>query len=225
MTEWILVDYENVQPDDFDSIRDSGTNIMVFLGPKQKNIPAALATALQPFGTAARYIQCSRQAKNALDFHITFYLGRLSLEHPKARFVIVSRDTGYDPLVRHAADTLGIDIVRQGSYRAEPPARTRQPKREKPKSDPPQTSKPRTPAAKSHPPSLKAVRDALVQAGSSRRPRKRLTLRNWINARFNKELTEAGFKNLIDGLGRRGLVTVSGDRVTYTLPPKPVSDG
>lgn len=38
-----------------------------------------------------------------MDFHIAFYIGRLATAQPDARFTIVSKDTGFDPLVRHLA--------------------------------------------------------------------------------------------------------------------------
>ena len=36
-----------------------------------------------------------------MDFHIAFYIGRLSKEEPGSEFHIVSKDKGFDPLVQH----------------------------------------------------------------------------------------------------------------------------
>ena len=60
-----------------------------------------LARALQPFGADVKYVQMEGSGHNALDFHIAYYLGRLAVEHPEARFQIVSKDAGFDPLVAH----------------------------------------------------------------------------------------------------------------------------
>ena len=56
-----------------------------------------------------KYIQSDRHGKNALDFHIAFYMGRL-LEGLEAngtptsgntRFVVISHDGGFDALISH----------------------------------------------------------------------------------------------------------------------------
>ena len=45
--------------------------------------------------------EISGTGPNALDFHIAYYIGRLSVEEPGAFFHIVSRDKGFDPLIKH----------------------------------------------------------------------------------------------------------------------------
>lgn len=46
-------------------------------------------------------IKLSGNGSNALDFHIAFYLGVLAVRDSAAYFHIISKDTGYDPLIRH----------------------------------------------------------------------------------------------------------------------------
>jgi hypothetical protein len=41
---------------------------------------------------------------NALDFHIAYYVGRLAAGYPDAYFHIISKDTGFDPLIKHVKD-------------------------------------------------------------------------------------------------------------------------
>jgi hypothetical protein len=60
-----------------------------------------MAQALQTFGEDAEYIQVVGSGKDALDFHIAYYIGKLSAENPGAGFSIISKDTGFDPLVKH----------------------------------------------------------------------------------------------------------------------------
>jgi hypothetical protein len=67
----------------------------------QKKIPTELVVQAQPLGTRLEWIKISGQGKNALDFHIAFYLGQELTASPNSDFVILSRDTGFDPLVRH----------------------------------------------------------------------------------------------------------------------------
>jgi hypothetical protein len=64
-------------------------------------------------------IQSERSGKNALDFHISFYLGRLIPELERAvsatekltRFFVVSKDSGFDVLLGHVRE-LGYDARR-----------------------------------------------------------------------------------------------------------------
>ena len=127
MAHWILVGYENVRPSDFHPDRQPDTHILVFLGPNQHKIPADLVMALQAFGRHARYIQCAATGKNALDFHVAFYLGEIAPQHPGDQFHIVSADKGFDPLVRHMRAERGISSVMKRSppFPAPPAARRR----------------------------------------------------------------------------------------------------
>ena len=47
-TNFVLVDFENVQPKDIGLLKDGPFKVKVFLGPNQSTIPVALATALDP---------------------------------------------------------------------------------------------------------------------------------------------------------------------------------
>ena len=51
--------------------------------------------------------------KNALDFHLSFYMGYIAARHPDARFVVVSNDKGYAPMLEHAAE-LGFSARQVG---------------------------------------------------------------------------------------------------------------
>jgi hypothetical protein len=112
--DFILVDFENVQPGSLGALDAATSEVRIFAGEHQKKVDLALAKALQALGPRAEYIQIAGSGKDALDFHIAFYIGRLSQQHPDARFTIVSRDTGFDPLVKHLAG-LGIACRRIGA--------------------------------------------------------------------------------------------------------------
>ena len=97
----MLIDYENVQPD-ITSLLDGGVvKIKVFVGAGQAKVPLELARALQAFGPDAEYIQIEGRGSNALDFHIAYYIGQLAAGFPEAVFHVISRDTGFDPLIKH----------------------------------------------------------------------------------------------------------------------------
>ena len=108
---FVMVDFENVQPSSLGALSPDTCDIKVFTGAHQKKVELALAQALQRFGPNAEWVQITGSGKDALDFHIAFYIGRLSSEHAGASFTIVSRDTGFDPLVKHLAK-LGIGCRR-----------------------------------------------------------------------------------------------------------------
>ena len=204
MAHWIFVDYENVRPNDFHPDLQPDTHILVFLGPNQHRIPAELVMALQAFGPRARYIQCAASGKNALDFHIAFYLGEIAHQHSEDEFHIVSEDRGFDPLVQHMSKKRGITVRRQ----AELPTIPNTPKTPAPKG--------KTLGKRGTAPAVEEVRKALAAAGKAR-PRKVTTLKNWINTTFNRKLDEPELDRLVGDLRSRRLIVVNADKVSYTL--------
>jgi len=51
-----------------------------------------------------RVVGVAADVRNALDFHIAFYLGELLTKDPTAVFHVIAVDGGYDPLLRHLQD-------------------------------------------------------------------------------------------------------------------------
>ena len=98
-TNYVLIDYESVQPDDIAALQHEHVRVIVFVGPHQTKIAFDKAAALQRMGTNAEYVQLSGSGPNALDFHIAYYLGCLAAKEPGAYFHIISKDTGFDPLI------------------------------------------------------------------------------------------------------------------------------
>jgi hypothetical protein len=119
---YILIDFENVQPEaaDLRLIRGPDYRVRLFHGPHQNRIDMGIAKALQPLGSQVEFIQSERSGKNALDFHIAFGLGQLvggSVTSPTpSRFVIVSKDGDFDVLIDHVV-SLGHDAIRVPSVR------------------------------------------------------------------------------------------------------------
>jgi hypothetical protein len=106
MTERVLfVDLESVQKMDL-SLVPVDARALVFFGVTQKRLPEELVVQAQPLGTRLNWIKIAGQGPNALDFHIAFYLGQELASSPTSQCTILSRDTGFDPLMRHL-QTLG----------------------------------------------------------------------------------------------------------------------
>ncbi len=184
--KYVLIDHENVQPKDLGLLDGHALKVIVFLGANQQKISAELATALQRRGQDGEYVTISGNGRNALDFHIAFYLGDLAAKNPDASFHVISKDDGYDPLLGHLRSK-GIDARRSVTL-AEllPPTDDR----------------------------LGTVIAHLVRLGHAR-PRRVKTLANTINALFGKGLDEGEIQSLVDGLAQRGVISVDGAKVAY----------
>lgn len=101
MTRRVLfIDLENVQKIDL-SLLPADSTVMIFYGVTQKKLPEELVVKAQPLGSRLTWTKITGQGSNALDFHIAFYLGKTLAEDPAAECAILSRDSGFDPLVRH----------------------------------------------------------------------------------------------------------------------------
>ena len=100
-TNFVLIDSENVKPESIEKLKHEHFRAVVFLGANQSRIDSALGIALQSLGGNGSYVQVSDKGKDALDFHIAYYIGKLSAENPGAYFHIISKDKGFDPLIKH----------------------------------------------------------------------------------------------------------------------------
>lgn len=98
---YVLIDHENVQPTDLKLLDREDVRLWVFVGATQTKLSSELAIQMQAMRERADYVRISGNGSNALDFHIAFYIGQLSCEDPRGFFHIISRDTGFDPLIEH----------------------------------------------------------------------------------------------------------------------------
>lgn len=110
-TNYVMIDFESVQPSGLELLRHDHFKVFVFVGANQGKISFETAAALQEMGDRAEYVKVSGSGKNALDFHIAFYIGQLVEKDPKAFFHIISKDSGFDPLIAHLKDK-GLLVAR-----------------------------------------------------------------------------------------------------------------
>jgi hypothetical protein len=195
-TNYVLIDYENVQPDDIVALQHEHVRVIVFVGPHQTKIAVATAAALQPMGTNAEYVLLTGSGPNALDFHIAYYLGQLAEKEPTAFFHIISKDTGFDPLVKYLKEKK-LRVCRVQMIEEIPILKPIDPK----------TSSDRV-----------ALIIADLQKRGAARPRTVATLSSTISATFQKQLTTHEVSSLVSELKKKGLVKVEGTKVTYNLP-------
>ena len=193
---YVLIDYESVQPESLSLLAAENFKVIVFVGASQTKVLFEAAAALQRMGDKAEYVKISGNGPNALDFHIAFYIGQISVTDPAAFFHVVSKDTGFDPLIQHlksrkifaarSVDVSEIPLVKVANTR--------------------------TPAEK-----LAVVVNNLQQRGASM-PRTLKTLTSTISAIFQKQLSEQELEAMLSELQAKGFVTLTGTKVSYDLP-------
>ena len=97
----LLIDFENVQPQNLDKLPVENTHVWLFIGVMHKMLPVSLVKSLLRFGERAHLVHLQKMGKNALDFYLSYYLGQITATDPNAQIGILSRDGGYDVLVEH----------------------------------------------------------------------------------------------------------------------------
>ena len=121
---YILVDFDNVKPTaaDIGLARGDKYRLAVVRGPQQTRYEADLAEALHSMGSQVTFTRCAKAGKNAADMQIAFLLGELvatmpASAHRTTRFVVISRDKDFDPLLMYLHDK-GFDATRAASFKA-----------------------------------------------------------------------------------------------------------
>ena len=193
-TQYLFVDFENVHSFDLTSLGED-VKVYVFVGRQQTKIPFELVTAAQQRGEFLEWIQIAGQGRNALDFHIAYYLGDLNRTVPKeVAFTVLSKDTGYDPLVRHIND-LGRKCSRINSLK----------------------EMTRGEVASTDDPSTQRAIGNLTKIAKAKLPRTRNTLGKHLQTALGKKITEEEAASIMDNLFIMGKVSEENRRLHYKL--------
>lgn len=195
-TNYVLIDYENVQPAIAEMLAPEHFKVIVFVGANQARVNFDLVSALQAKGAGTRYVKISGNGRNALDFHIAYYIGHLATTEPEAYFHVIAEDRGMDPLIQHL-QAQGLKVTRSAAIQDIPIVKL--------DSEAPRDDK------------LSAVLAYLVSRGSQR-PASMKTLVGSISALFNPRLDALTTKGLIDELEANGIFTKHGAKIIYSLP-------
>ena len=195
-TNYVLIDYENVQPSALSVLEKEHFKVVDFVGANQAKVAFDVAAQLQRLGPSASYVKISGNGPNALDFHIAYYIGHLAAAEPDAYFHIISKDTGFDPLISHlkskkifacrSKDIGDMPIVKAAN-------------------------------SKTQPEKLAVIVANLKQRGASK-PRTVKTLSSTISSLFQKALAEDELAAILKHMEQHGLITVTGTKVGYSLP-------
>ena len=229
---FVLSDFENVQFKDIGSLKPGECRIKLFVGQSQTRMPVELFEALRPFGTDADVVRISGSGPNALDFHIAFYVGRPAAEFPDARFSIISRDTGFDPLIKHLASQ-NIACERLGKVPAAPkpsvPSAHAAAKKKANASRksaaknvvvtvlPASQAKSAATAAEANTESRAAEALKRLKDMSSSRPTRAMMLRSSIKSFFKPALNDKQVASVIQSLADRKKIVIEGTKVSYAL--------
>lgn len=192
----VLIDYENVQPAVADALAPEIFRVWVFLGAQQAKVKVDLLDLVQRKGTGASIVRITSTGRNALDFHMSYYLGQLATQEPDDFFHVVAKDTGMDPLIEHLkgrglavarwADVFDIPVVKAPSNAADEDK-------------------------------LNRILEYLVQRGKQR-PAKMKTLIGSVASLFNPKLGSEEAARLVEQLRVNGVFETVGTKVKYGLP-------
>lgn len=195
-TNYVLIDYESVQPASLAVVDHEHFKTLVFIGSNQTKVPTDFADALQRMGQRGEYVRISGNGPNALDFHIAFYIGQLAAADPKAYFHIISKDTGFDPLIQHLK-TRKILAGRVKSIGEIPLVKTN--------------------GAMTREAKLECI-VARLQQMKAAKPRTVKTLGSTISALFQKQIEEKEIEALIKKLETRTIISIEDNKISYSLP-------
>ena len=189
----VLIDLECVQPATLASLASGDYRVLIFVGKTQAKLGFDLVASAQRLGDRVEYIKLSGAGPNALDFHIAFYIGLIASASPATHFHIVSKDTGFDPLIKHLK-SLGLKASRWSSIDEIPALRK----------------------TKGKSPNGVAGRFVeMLRQPKSTKPRTPQTLERALQAFGQNQLSEAEVHSAIQSMRDRGIIAVTDGKVTY----------
>lgn len=204
--EYLYIDFENVQDIDISFLKET-TKVTIITGQDQKSVSFDLVSRIQKFGESIGWIQVEGKGKNALDFFIVHYLTKDYEHNPDKSFIIYSKDTGFDPLIKHLKNK-NIKIKR---------VETLHPKEAVVKVAKPVVQKPALPSIDNLEPTVLRAIDFLQTFKANSRPKKRKTLTNAIASHMASEKPEEIIR-IVQVLIQRKLILEENGNVKFNLP-------
>jgi hypothetical protein len=233
-THYVLVDFENVQPESLSALVGGAYRVLVFIGAAQAKgrISFELSHSIQMLGANAEYVPIARSGPNAMDMHIAYYIGKLLEQQPEAHVHVVSRDTDFDPLleflvargfevrrVKSIAEIVKKKATKIAGAAAAKPA-VRPPAQKPPSAKPaaPRSQAPRSPAPKADYDKLDSIVKQLQSMSGKPANRRKLAQAITAYLRHHGGAPDPRVvEQYIDELIRRKVVTVAGTKLNYTL--------
>jgi hypothetical protein len=227
-TNYVLVDFENVQPD-LSLLANSSYKVKVFFGAKQQEgrVPFKLLDAMLSLAGNVEPVKVMRSGSNAVDMHIAYYIGRLIEREPGATIHIISGDTDFDPLAEFLRAN-GVSCTRSKTIadltKKAAPVKPPQP-RGRPAATTPRPAKAPPAPPKPAPPTRKPANEKLAPVlkhlhSYTGKPSTRKKLAQTIASYFRQHggaLPNDAVEQIIDELIRLKYVTQDGGKVAYHL--------
>lgn len=208
---YVFVDYENVQVQSLALLKAEHFKVRIFLGANNTKLPVSLFLSMQELGQRVELVTLEASGKNALDFHIAYYLGIEATKDPTTFFHIISKDSGFDPLIHHLK-TKKIFGARSVSIEDMPcfhqPAAAVAP----------QASEAQSKAASASLSQAALIEKAiaLVINGKATKPTTRKTLFSTLHSKLGKEIEAKNIEEVLLALVSKGHVKVDGTKVSYS---------
>ncbi len=228
---YYFIDLENVPGVKPENFAGPKVHVIVVAGPKQTVRAASVVQGIakQRIPLTAFFTEVTR--KDALDFVLACEVGRQFAADPRARFIIVSADTGFDALVKHL-QALGAEVERRDGNGTAPAAK----KAATPKSRAPKAAAAPAAVKKAAVPSPKktaarkkpaAPADGLEQrvekmtkrlaTGSGNRPKRLNALRSLTQNLLGDGLTDAELEAVLEKLKSARVLEVT-DKGAVSYP-------
>lgn len=190
MKKYVYIDYENMS--NIKSLIPIDGQYFFFIGSTQTSLPKELVLATN--GTNVKWIGIEGSGKNALDFHIAYYLGRNIL--PDVVHYILSKDKGYDSLIssinKSAKAKIAKRIISLDDLKA--------------KEEKEQTENP----------NYKILVNKLNSISKGNRPKSETRLKSFIQTQVFTKMPESDVINLIEELYRNKVISKGiNNRISY----------
>jgi hypothetical protein len=209
----LLVDYENIGKIELGEI-PAGVLVPFFFGASQKSVPKEFLKAALNLRERFVPIDIEGQGKNALDFHIAYYMGEYLTRSPDYACIILSKDKGFDPLIKHLV-LRGFAVRRANSLREAFPASASGARRpaEQPRRS--AASGARASADGAHAGVHENALHWLAGGAKTRRPRTRKALAAHLYSHFSKKIPDAEIQVIIDKLVAAGHLGELNGKIAY----------
>lgn len=198
-TNYIFVDFENVHEIDLQLIAGKQMQVVLVIGERQKSLPMALVKQVHQFHAQVQFVEVGCSGKNALDLVLAYHIGLQAASNPDGYFHILSKDKGFDALVKHLRSQ-GVAVTRDEVFTA--------------------ISGLKDVLTLSLKERVDLVKDRLVKMkvdDKDGRPKKEKTLYSMIHALFRKQLPNDEVTAVIRGLKKNQWIEISDDKVIYKL--------
>ncbi len=243
-THHIFVDFENVHEVDLAVIGHDAVTFTLLVGPQKKKLDADLVEKLLENAACVNLVRLAASGRNALDFALAYYLGRATSADPRGWFHLISKDTGYDPLLVHLnannfradrhVDFTTLPFVAPSKKKSPPPAKPRaKPSKAKEKSPPPAKAAPKAPAkpaarpepAVPHPQdppgaNLTVMAVERLIRNEPNNPKTLVRLRSYLRGQLGAKVSDQEAEHIIRDLEDNDVIRVDEKgKVSYDLEP------